>query len=196
MLTLSRFTLKVGPFVQLSKDPDAMAYLILMEGPEKGKRFDLTEDLVKLGRNPSNNVVIEGPAVSGTHCQIEKTEDGYRVTDLGSTNGTRVNNVPIDSAELKRSDIIALGTTPLMIDGDDMPAGPGSVGVKTGAGSAGGHPTRVGIKPRTTTSATPVPRPKDFGKRRDSRKNWIIVMIFVGLLILAAAVAFLKQVFL
>ncbi len=158
-----------------------MAHLIAMEGQLKGTRYELTEAANTIGRNETNTICIDGPAVSGQHCAIEKAGVGYAIQDLDSTNGTFLNDERISSADLLRSDIITLGTTPLMIDGEDLPQKPATTGIT---------PTRVEIRPRTARSGEPVQRPKDFGKKRDSRKAWIIALSCVIVLTLAAAVWF------
>jgi pSer/pThr/pTyr-binding forkhead associated (FHA) protein len=60
--------------------------------------------------------VIDGAAVSGIHCRLSRTADGrYWLEDLGSTNGTYVNRVPIaGKVSITRYDYITLGNaTPL-----------------------------------------------------------------------------------
>jgi pSer/pThr/pTyr-binding forkhead associated (FHA) protein len=62
---------------------------------------ELVGDVVTIGRSSSNDVVIDDPTVSAQHAALTKSESGYRVKDLGSTNGTQINGVSITDAELK-----------------------------------------------------------------------------------------------
>ena len=61
-----------------------------------------------IGRSQDNNVVIENLAVSGHHAKIDSVEDGFLLTDLGSTNGSFVNEEIIASHWLKEGDIITI----------------------------------------------------------------------------------------
>ena len=71
--------------------------------------YEFTEDLVTIGRSPDSMIVIEDPSVSGRHAQLELSGDVYRLKDLESTNGTRVNGVPITNTVLRFDDRIRFG---------------------------------------------------------------------------------------
>jgi pSer/pThr/pTyr-binding forkhead associated (FHA) protein len=60
----------------------------------------LVGDVIKIGRASSNDIVIEDPTVSAEHASLTKSPSGYRLRDLGSTNGTQINGVSITEAEL------------------------------------------------------------------------------------------------
>lgn len=166
-----------------------MAYLVFMDGPEKGKRIDLpSEGEAVIGRNTDNAVVVEGPAVSGRHCSITIREGQFVLRDLGSTNGTRVNDVPASEVVLFRGDMLTLGTTMLMLEGEDAPARSDDPALGGGI-----EAPRVEIRARTTSSRTPVKRPRDFGKRRDTNRRWKVIIILVSLLVLAALVLFVRE---
>jgi pSer/pThr/pTyr-binding forkhead associated (FHA) protein len=60
----------------------------------------LVGDVIKIGRASSNDIVIDDPTVSAEHASLTKSPSGYRLRDLGSTNGTQVNGVFITDAEL------------------------------------------------------------------------------------------------
>ena len=49
-----------------------------------------------LGRDAGNSIVLADPSVSGRHASIERTRDGWRIVDSGSTNGTVVNGRRVD----------------------------------------------------------------------------------------------------
>ena len=69
-----------------------MFYLLANNGPQQGRRYDLKGDKYVLGRHPDCDIVIEVGAVSRNHCQIVKEGTGYALEDLGSRNGTFVND--------------------------------------------------------------------------------------------------------
>ena len=62
---------------------------------------ELIGDIVRIGRAPSNDIVIDDPTVSAQHASLTKSRGGYRLKDLGSKNGTQINGVLITHAELK-----------------------------------------------------------------------------------------------
>jgi len=62
-----------------------------------------------LGRKPSCDYAIADPTVSGRHAELSRTAEGWRIKDLGSRNGTRVNGWLVDERALEEGDIVALG---------------------------------------------------------------------------------------
>ena len=70
-----------------------MAFLIEDIGPNPGTKYDLTTSgVVKLGRNPDCNIVIQVGAVSREHAQIRRDGQAYIIQDLKSRNGTYLND--------------------------------------------------------------------------------------------------------
>jgi hypothetical protein len=76
-----------------------------------GDRFTLTETIITVGRHPESNLVLADANVSRNHAEIRPQGDRYAVIDLGSTNGTRVNGVRVDSQVLEDGDEITFGNT-------------------------------------------------------------------------------------
>ncbi len=75
------------------------------------------ENLVKIGRQPGNQIVLDDPLVSKQHAQIELQEGIYILTDTNSTNGTFLNDMRItDPRALKDGDIIRIGNTTLRFE--------------------------------------------------------------------------------
>ncbi|OPX36502.1 MAG: hypothetical protein B1H13_14400 [Desulfobacteraceae bacterium 4484_190.3] len=68
-----------------------MLKLYIIEGPSKGKSFDLGEETVSLGRAPENNIQIDDPSISSRHMKLEQKDGRFFVEDLKSTNGTFLN---------------------------------------------------------------------------------------------------------
>ncbi|MGZ6356500.1 MAG: FHA domain-containing protein, partial [Ktedonobacteraceae bacterium] len=73
---------------------------------------------MSIGRSPTNQIVLtHDNQVSGTHAEIHPTGQGYTLTDLGSTNGTFVNELrlaPHVPYVLKLQDTIRIGQTPFV----------------------------------------------------------------------------------
>ncbi len=71
-----------------------MFYLQAINGPQAGKRYELKGDKCILGRHPDCQIWIEVGAVSRNHCQIVREGNRFFLEDLGSRNGTFVNDEP------------------------------------------------------------------------------------------------------
>ena len=67
-----------------------------------------SENLV-IGRSPRCNLVLNDPTVSRRHAALRREDEGWRITDLGSTNGTWVNGWRVDRALVRDGDELVLG---------------------------------------------------------------------------------------
>jgi pSer/pThr/pTyr-binding forkhead associated (FHA) protein len=95
----------------------ARAWLVSLDGTELGE-FPLVGDEIRIGSATDNHRVISGDTVSRHHAVLVRTGDEYRVTDLGSTNGTYVNGRKVtDTAELRRGDEIRFGSARFVLQG-------------------------------------------------------------------------------
>src|SRR5437870_10927556 len=74
-----------------------------------GIAHDLAEDLVTIGRGPDNTIIISDPSVSTHHAQLQLAGETYRLKDLDSTNGTRVNGIQVMETTLRFDDSIRFG---------------------------------------------------------------------------------------
>jgi ABC-type multidrug transport system ATPase subunit/pSer/pThr/pTyr-binding forkhead associated (FHA) protein len=80
------------------------------EGVKSLLQYLSGKDEIKIGRAPECDVVLEHTSVSRVHATLRKTSSGkYLITDLGSLNGTFVNNRKITSAEVSAQDKIFIG---------------------------------------------------------------------------------------
>ena len=96
-----------------------MAELVLevIEGPAVGTSIPLT-DSVELGRNPDLQHVLDDEQMSRHHARVDSEAGGAVVSDLGSTNGTYVNDQPINSPRrLTQGDRIRMGLTVVELRG-------------------------------------------------------------------------------
>ena len=97
----------------------AHASLVVLRGAEIGRDFRLRRAHMILGRGSEADIRIHDDLTSREHALIElEWDEGRRagrflLTDLGSTNGTLVNNRPIDRVEVKEGDKIQVGGTVL-----------------------------------------------------------------------------------
>ncbi len=87
--------------------------LVLLQDGKQARTFRLRKEVVTLGRLPECDVVIPDPGASRHHARIAHREGGYTLTDLGSTNGTLVNEETVQERLLEDGDRITIGTTVL-----------------------------------------------------------------------------------
>src|SRR5688572_26199066 len=71
-----------------------MFHLVANNGPQAGRKYELKGEKAILGRHPDCHIVIEVGAVSRNHCHVVREGQNYFIEDLGSRNGTFVNDEP------------------------------------------------------------------------------------------------------
>lgn len=84
--------------------------LVVLEGKAERREFMLQEGTVFVGSRSDCALVLDEPTVSRRHARIERVEEGVRITDLGSTNGTRYLGARVASVTLKVGSSILFGT--------------------------------------------------------------------------------------
>jgi len=87
--------------------------LVIVEGGSKGTKLDLDQKRITVGKREGNDLVVDDRAVSRNHIEIVPEEDSYLLRDLGSTNGTFVNETKIREAFLVPGDVIRIGSSRL-----------------------------------------------------------------------------------
>ena len=104
-----------------------MADLVEFKDGKTGLRFLLAETAVTIGRRKNNTIVIDDELISKDHAVIEKEKLGdgnelyrYTIRDLGSTNGTYVNDERIESASLWNGDLIRMGMSFFLFVDQDL----------------------------------------------------------------------------
>jgi len=79
------------------------------------------ENLIQIGRDSSNEVVLDSPRVSRYHAQVERVGKRHRLTDLRSTNGTFVNDTRVEGEVwLQPSDVIRIGSFRFVMGEDEL----------------------------------------------------------------------------
>jgi two-component system, cell cycle response regulator len=87
------------------------ACLVVIYGSELGKKYNLNSSSLVIGRSSKCDIQIDQESISRNHSKILNTGKSILVRDLGSTNGTYVNDEPIDEYVLRDGDLIKIGRT-------------------------------------------------------------------------------------
>lgn len=85
-----------------------VGWLVPLDGPQTGELFQLKGRAV-VGTAADCDAVMKDPSISGRHAEFMSTSQGFRVNDLGSTNGTFVNDKRVTNTDLIDNDNIRLG---------------------------------------------------------------------------------------
>lgn len=112
LVVQSELTEATGPATSRSVQvPDASdARLILADD---GREWALDRDRSVIGRLAGSEIEIDDPGASRRHAEVRRQGGEFVVVDLGSTNGTLVNDSPISEATLEDGDRITIGRTVL-----------------------------------------------------------------------------------
>lgn len=138
----------------MSKRPE----IEIVTGALAGRRFAVPPNGLRLGRSSSNDVHVPDEELSRNHCLFEAVgDDGVRVTDLASANGTFLNGRQLgdEPAALRPGDVVEVGATVLRVVGDGATPPPAAdsvdlgLGARPAAGSGGdGAPADSGARRR------------------------------------------------
>jgi pSer/pThr/pTyr-binding forkhead associated (FHA) protein len=91
--------------------------------------YVVKKTVISIGRSRTNTISIASKAVSRNHVRIENTADGWTIADLGSLNGTYVNDIRINSAFLSDGDRITVGAYAIGFSPEPLTAAPGETHV-------------------------------------------------------------------
>ena len=179
-----------GPSVTPTQPQAApLASLLVRSGAMKGRRLAVKVPVVNIGRADFNDVVISDPSVSTSHAKLQRRDDIWMLSDLGSTNGTFVEGerlsgeVPLGPGTTVKFGEVAVLFEPLdanvpvrrssgtQVQTATIPRADGDAG-PPGAPEAGARPRRP-IRAAAPKPSGPSP-----------------ILIAVALVVIGAAVAF------
>ena len=92
----------------ISNLPKGEGILLILKGAGIGARYLLDAAQTKLGRDMSNEIILDDITVSRSHALITKS-NGYRLKDLGSLNGSYVNAVAVKESVINAGDEVQIG---------------------------------------------------------------------------------------
>jgi general secretion pathway protein A len=100
-------------------DYESPKLIINRSGDNEEEQVTIDREMVSLGRLENNDILFEDKSVSSHHAKIITTQGKSYILDLGSKNGTYVNNKPIEKCRLKPGDVITLAPKKhIMTDGE------------------------------------------------------------------------------
>jgi len=90
------------------------AALVVIYGQDLGRKYDLKQAETVIGRSSKADICVDQESVSRNHAQITSSKKGVRIKDMGSTNGTFVNDYAVEDGgdqELRNGDLVKIGRT-------------------------------------------------------------------------------------
>jgi pSer/pThr/pTyr-binding forkhead associated (FHA) protein len=156
-----------------------MPKLILTTDAQGKVAYEFTDDLITIGRAPDNMIVIDDPSVSSRHAQLEFSGEAYRIKDLESTNGTRVNGIPITETMLRFEDRVRFGAIDARFEADMRGTQPLPVMEEIEA-----KPAESSGAPVDFANASPF---REKGKDRDPTRTAVLAAAGIALLTFLAS---------
>jgi DNA-binding NtrC family response regulator len=92
---------------------------VVVEGPDQGREFPVTAELIRVGKADTNDIILQDPAVSSHHLEITLVGAAVRVRDLGSTNGTWVAQARLSESLVPPGTVLQLGRTKIHLQTPD-----------------------------------------------------------------------------
>ena len=93
-------------------------HLRITRGQQIGSVYELSADVITIGRNPNNDIFLNDMTVSRKHATLSKTSVSYRIKDEDSFNGVWVNGHAVSEAMLNVGDQLQIGSFRLIFEQD------------------------------------------------------------------------------
>ena len=167
----------------------------------RGKNFEIDKEVMTVGRKDENDICLKDGSVSGRHAEIHRieNEDGtfsYLLRDIGSSNGTRINSVPVEEQILRNNDLIMFGSVEVLFDSNDGSAAEGdaanmsrlthTIDLSSMEGSLSTTPSLTSLNPLAVAEEK---------KRKTQHLIFVGVCIAAGILALGALVWMMTAIF-
>lgn len=94
---------------QLQQLAEGDAMLLVTRGNNLGATYLLDSSVIRVGRNPDNDIFLDDVTVSRKHAEFQRHENHFEIRDLGSLNGTYVNGAIVESAHVANNDEVQIG---------------------------------------------------------------------------------------
>ncbi|MBV8881629.1 MAG: FHA domain-containing protein, partial [Planctomycetaceae bacterium] len=156
---------------------------LLVKFGDESREVELKETEISIGRSTDNVLPLGDKKSSRKHAKIEKVGDEYRVNDLGSGNGTKVNGKDVNTHVLAKGDEIVIGLTTIYVLAMDTPS-------KAPAAPPPAPALAVTVDARAGVAPAPAPAESmaEAGRKRTRRtvarrsSNWAGSLVSIGVL--------------
>jgi hypothetical protein len=181
--------------------PKPLAVLLVKKGPAKGQRLTVFSPSANIGRADYNDIRLADPSVSASHGKLQLREGVWTLTDLGSTNGSAVDGIPVtDETPLSPGTVITIGDIDLLFEPRDerVPREPPTSTLPKAAPPSAPEPTpppapspapAVGSLP--SVGAVLVPKAVHASRPGKPARSSNRVALVIGIVVVLAALAVL-----
>ncbi len=165
--------------------------IVRVIGEEEDRTVPVEGDILTIGRARDNDLVLEESSCSRSHCRIEQGRNGYKLVDLESRNGTKVNGHFTNKHLLKDSDRIEIGNTLLIFE---MPEGGASVDLAPdetpveGGGSKSGSAGKKGSSSKRTSKSKKSSSRGRSSSRSSMSASTLVLLTIVGSMVVLAMI--------
>ena len=149
---------------------------------------DLVEETYTIGRSPENSIRLDDVSVSGRHAELALISENCYLKDLGSTNGTLVNNQPVTDVQLRAGDRIRFGKVEASFECDVA----GGAQPLPRLEEVEARPAELSTRPADFTNASPFPSRK---RAKDPARTGILAAValaFVAFLVSMIALLLMR----
>jgi hypothetical protein len=170
---------------------------LLVKFGDESREVEIKETDISIGRSTDNVLPLGDKKSSRKHATIQKVGDEYRINDLGSGNGTKVNGRDVNTHVLAKGDEIVIGLTTMFVLSMDTPAKPVAASPSPAA-LAATVPASAGIAPAAPkTEDRPAENMAD-ARRKHTRRgtyarksgSWVGTAVAVAVLLAVAGVGY------
>jgi signal transduction histidine kinase len=92
-----------------------MPTLTVIQGPDRGKTFEVDGETSVIGRDPHCEISLRDPGCSRAHARLVRKGTRYVLVDAGSANGTYINGIRVSEAEIEAGDQVRVGNSILSV---------------------------------------------------------------------------------
>lgn len=145
---------------------EIVGYLLITDRPGTNEALILDRDTLTLGRDPTNDLVLDRVGVIRFHARLTRQDMRWTISDTGIPGSVLVDGVAVRSHVLREGEVIVLGNTPVIYTASDRPAARAELLQQSAAGGT------------------------DLELQRRERKGLLAMLLVLGMLGLAATVSY------
>jgi pSer/pThr/pTyr-binding forkhead associated (FHA) protein len=178
------------PITPASPQPAPLASLLVRTGAMKGSRLPVRVPVANIGRADYNDIVLTEPSVSTSHAKLQRRDDIWVLSDLGSTNGTFVEGEPVTGeTALTPGTTLRFGDVAVLFEPlDDLVPASRPAGTQVMEGVT--HGEEGTEDPWTGPGQSPAPRERHRPFRAATPKpSGPPIWLLAGLVLIGAAIA-------